>query len=358
MTVALAPPACKSGEYIQEEGWFQLIVKSSPYAMIVVDGARKVVLANRGAETLFGYESKEMASLDLEALIPVRYRENHAGSVSSFLRWPHSRTMAAAGHLVGRRKDGSEAPVEIGLNPIEAGGKNFILASIVDVTERRYHEQALRLAVETAPNAMLVIDERAQIAFLNKGSEALFGYTRDELLGQPIQILVPDRFRGIPPEFIGKYLLNPKPRPFAVGRDLFGRRKDGAEVPIEVGLNSLETPKGRFTLASIVDITERWRYEDELRRSKEEAIKDKKRAEDRALLLRRLWDEIAALAFRCGLPGIGETPALFQEACESALNIEASLAAALTPFETAFRGYVNANQKLAEQIASSPPQKP
>ncbi len=349
MDTALAAPERKNGEYIQEDCWFQLIVETSPNAMIIVDSALRIALANRGAESLFGYARKEMAGLELAELIPRRYREIHAERVKKFLRWPHARKMAAAGDLVGRRKDGSEVPLEIGLNPIETSDGNFVLATVMDITERRYHEEALRLAVEAAPNAMLMIDEKSGIAFVNKGAEALFGYASDELAGQSIHILVPDRFRALPAALIAKYLQEPRRRPFGAGRDLFGRRKDGSEVAIEAGLNSIETPRGRFTLASIIDVTERWRYEDDLRRSQEDAITDKKRAEERARLLRRLWDEIAALAIRCGLPGVGETPALFQEACESALDVEASLAAALTPFETAFRGYMNANRNLAEQ---------
>jgi PAS domain S-box-containing protein len=348
MDSAVAAPTRKKSEHIQEESWFQLIVETSPYAMIVIDSAKRIALANRGAESLFGFGRKEMAGLELEALIPARYREIHAGHVKNFSRWPHARTMAAAGDLVGRRKDGKEVPLEIGLNPIETDDGKFVLATVMDLTERRYHEEALRLAVEAAPNAMLMIDERAKIAFANAAAEALFGYARDELPGQSIHILAPDRFQALPAAFIARFLQNPRARPFGAGRDLFGRRKDGREVAIEVGLSSIETPRGRFTLASIIDITERWRYEDDLRRSQKEAITDKKRAEERALILRRLWDEIAALAIRCGLPGVGETPALFQQTCESALDVEASLAAALTPFETAFRGYMNANRKLAE----------
>jgi PAS domain S-box-containing protein len=349
MTSPPAEPALEPGECLTEERFHQLVIETSPFAIIVLNSARKIAIANRGAETLFGYGRKELAGLDLDTLVPLRHRRNHARHVSKFLRWPCSRTMTAAGHLAGRRKDGTEVPIEIALNPIETARGRFVLASILDITERRYHEEALRLAVEAAPNAMLAIDESARIVFFNTRAESLFGYARGELVRQSIHVLVPEKFRMLPPELIAKFLRKERFRSFGRGRDLFGRRKDGSEVPIEVGLNAIDTPKGRFTLASIIDITERWRYEDELRRSREEAIKDKRRAEDRALLLRRVWDEIAALAIRCELPGIGETPALFQEACQSASSSDASLTAVLTPFETAFLGYMEANRQLAKQ---------
>jgi PAS domain S-box-containing protein len=347
-----SPPAVSALERVanfQDERFDKLILDASPYAIVVVDGARKIAFANRGAETLFGYGRNELAGLDLDALIPARYRQAHARHVSKFLRWPFSRAMPAAGSLAGRRKDGSEVPIEIALNPIETPKGAFVLATIMSVEGRRYHEEALRLAVEAAPNAILAIDELAQIVFANARAESLFGYAHGELDRQSIRVLVPEKFRMLPADLIAKFLRKDRFRSFGRGRDLFGRRKDGSEVPVDLGLSSLDSPRGRLTLVSIADISERWRYEDELRRSREEAIKDKQRAEDRALLLRRVWDEIAALGVRCGLSDIGETPALFQEACQSAFSADASLAAVLTPFETAFRGYMEANSKLAEQ---------
>lgn len=254
-----------------------------------------------------------------------------------------------AGDLTGRRKDGSEVPIEIGLNPIEMTRGQFILASILDITERRYHEEALQLTVEAAPNAMLMADRQARIALVNRGAEQLFGYARDELIGQPVEILAPERFRALNPRMMAKFLQKPRAHQIGVARDLFVRRKDGSEVPVEIGVNSIETPRGRFTLASILDITERHRYEDELRRSQSEALAGKQRAEHRALLLRRLWEETVALAIRCGLPGADAAPKLMVTACENPSHVEESLAAVLATFETAFRGYMEANGKLAAQ---------
>lgn len=346
---ASSAAALKRSDFDPGDRWFELIVEASPYAMIVVDGSQKIVHANRGAETVFGYGGKELAGLDIDVLVPARYRASHAGQVSGFFRRPRSRAISMAGDLFGRRKDGSEVPIEIGLNPIETVRGRFILASILDMTERRRHEEALRLAVEAAPNAMLMADSQARIALINGGAEHLFGYARDELIGQPVEILTSERFRALDPRIMAKFLGKPKARQIGVGRDLFVRRKDGTEVLVEIGINSIETPRGRFTLASIVDITERHRHEQELRRSQREALDGKQRAEDRALLLRRLWDEIAALAIRCGLPGADAASGLMLSACEHPSLREGSLGAVLATFETAFRGYMEANSKLAAQ---------
>lgn len=348
MSTLLAPAPNKSN-YLDGERWFRRIVEASPYAILVVDGDFRIAFANQRAEKLFGYSRMELAGLDIHALIPSKYRASHAVHISQYMRRPSSRSIIPRGHLRGQRKDGGEIPLEIGLDPIQTPEGQFILASIMDITGKRFHEEALQLAVEAAPNAMLMVDAKGQIALANREAEKLFYYKRDELLNKPYQLLIPERFRALDPRLLTKYLDNPWTRAGAAWRDLFGRRKDGSEVPIEIGLNTIETPKGRFVLASMIDITERWRYEDELRRSQQEAIEGRQRAEHHAVLLRRIWEEVTALAIRCGLPGAETAPAALLEACRSDANLEDGLARILSPFETAFRGYANANKLLADQ---------
>jgi PAS domain S-box-containing protein len=135
----------KRSDFELDDCRFQLIVEASPCAMIVVDGSQRILLVNRGAEALFGYSHEELADVDIDALIPARFRLSSAKQVSEFFRDPRSRSISTAGDLVGRRKDGSEVPIEIGLHPIETASGHYILPSILDVTERRYHEEALRL---------------------------------------------------------------------------------------------------------------------------------------------------------------------------------------------------------------------
>lgn len=136
-----------------------------------------------------------------------------------------------------------------------------------DVTAERLAEERFQMVVEAAPSAMLMADASRAITLVNRKTEELFGYTRDELLGQPIELLVPERLRAQHAGHVAGFFANPDARAMGVGRELFGRCKDGTEVPIEIGLNPIATPDGLFTLASIIEITERKRVEDELRRS-------------------------------------------------------------------------------------------
>ena len=131
-------------------------------------------------------------------------------------------------------------------------------------------EQRFRIAVESAPSGAVMVDRSGKIVLVNRETERLFGYSRVELLGQPIEVLVPQQVRGRHPGFRNAFFAQPQSRAMGAGRDLFGRRKDGTEVPVEIGLNPIETDEGLFVLASVVDISERKRAENELRRSNEE----------------------------------------------------------------------------------------
>lgn len=111
--------------------------------------------------------------------------------------------------------------------------------------------------VEAAPDAILVADRNRRITFVNRGTERLFGFNRAELLGQPLEMLIPERYRTQHPEHFSGFIADPKTRAMGAGRELFGLRKDGVEIPIEIGLNPLETPNGQLTLAFIIDISER-----------------------------------------------------------------------------------------------------
>jgi PAS domain S-box-containing protein len=136
-----------------------------------------------------------------------------------------------------------------------------------DVTSTWESGEQFRLAIEASPTGMIMVDQRGTIVLINAQVERLFGYSRTEIVGQPIEILVPTRFRARHPGFRNSFFGDVKARPMGAGRDLFGVRKDGSELPIEIGLNPLETPQGTFVLSSIVDITERRRAMEQIRAS-------------------------------------------------------------------------------------------
>lgn len=124
----------------------------------------------------------------------------------------------------------------------------------------------MALIIESAPNAMLMTDETGTIVLVNAQTEKLFGYPRAELLGQTMELLLPARLRAQHPGRRREFADQPVARPMGARRDLFGLRKDGTEVPLEIGLNPVIIADESFVLASLVDVTERKREEDAVRR--------------------------------------------------------------------------------------------
>src|SRR4051812_30413600 len=130
-----------------------------------------------------------------------------------------------------------------------------------DALQNTSDDAPYRALLETAPDAMVIVDEAGLIQFVNVQTEVLFGYERSQLLGQPVEILIPERFRGTHPTRRAGFVSSPKLRPMGSGLALSGRHKDGTDVAIEVSLSPLPTPNGVVVSAAIRDIRERRRME-------------------------------------------------------------------------------------------------
>jgi PAS domain S-box-containing protein len=142
------------------------------------------------------------------------------------------------------------------------------IGTAIDITDLKRGEERLRFVVEAAPNAMIMLKTDGTIILANPQTERLFGYSREELIGQPVDMLVPERFRGSHPAHRTEFFVAPEARLMGAGRDLFARRKDGSEVLVEIGLNPIHTQEGLLVLTAIVDITERKRAEEALEKER------------------------------------------------------------------------------------------
>lgn len=241
-----------------------------PAAMMLVDHRGDILHANPTAERTLAYAPSALKGRSIDALVPPRFRDTHEANRTGFMSDPLARPMGVGRELYALRGDGIEIPVEIGLNPIGTPDGTLVLAVIVDITQRRRLERRFEQVVEYSPNAMVMIDTLGRVAMVNAAAEALFGYSRAEMLGQPVEMLVPQRYRGAHPAFREGFFRDPGARPMGAGRELFAVRKDGTEVPVEIGLNPIETDEGPMVLSAIVDISERRQRDESVQRALKE----------------------------------------------------------------------------------------
>jgi len=387
------------------QAWAEKLIECSPDGIVVTDGDGRVVEVNPQAERMFGFTRAELVGLPIEIVIPERFRSAHITQRKRYADQPLVRSMGMGLELYGRRKDGTEFPVDIVLSPLPVDGETLFLATVRDITDRKRIEAALqkseesfRLLVEGAndyaifmldpagrvvswnsgaermkgyraaeivgehfsrfyspedvaggkpdreleiaasqgrledegwrirkdgsrfwanvvitairdengklrgfakvtrdfsdrrnaalalqlseqrfralfdfsPDAIVATDQSGRITEVNSQVEKLFGYSRAELLDQPVEILVPERFRSAHPGHRKDYLAEARMRPMGIGLDFHGRRKDGSEFPVDIMLSSVETGSGRVVLSVIRDLSEKVRAQEELERRERE----------------------------------------------------------------------------------------
>ncbi len=246
------------------------IVEYTPDAILVVGLDGRITRVNPQAARLFGYDRDELVGLPVESLIPERLHDRHVRHRGDYLKALQPRPMGEGLTLFGRRKDSTEFPVDIMLSPMADEAGSLVLCIVRDVTERKRAEDMFRGLLEAAPDAMVIVNEVGRIVLVNSQTERLFGYPRNELLDQPVEMLIPERFRLLHPQHRRAYNDSPRVRGMGAGLELRGLRRDGSEFPIEISLSPLVDQGRKLVSSAIRDITHRQVVDRQLRASLEE----------------------------------------------------------------------------------------
>ena len=255
----------------ESEARYRGLLEAAPDAMVVVNGAGDIVLLNLQAEKQFGYHRDELVGQQVKNIIPEGFAERLIADDLRSAADALAQQIGTGIELVGRRKDGTQFPIEIMLSPLESADGILVTAAIRNISVRKEAESQLaqmegryRGLLEAAPDAMVVVNGAGEIVLLNLQAEKQFGYHRDELVGQPVKNIIPEGFaeRLIADDL--RSAADALAQQIGTGIELVGRRKDGTEFPIEIMLSPLESADGILVTAAIRNISVRKEAESQL----------------------------------------------------------------------------------------------
>jgi PAS domain S-box-containing protein len=258
----------------ESEAKYRGLLEAAPDAMVVVNQSGKIVLLNVQAEKQFGYSRDELVGQKVTNIIPEGFAERLIADETRSASEALAQQIGTGIELIGRRKDGSDFPIELMLSPLENAEGILVTAAIRNISVRKDAEKHLaqmegryRGLLEAAPDAMVVVNQGGEIVLLNVQAEKQFGYSRDELVGQRVKNIIPEGFAERLIADGTRSAAEALAQQIGTGIELYGRQKDGNDFPIEIMLSPLESAEGILVTAAIRNITERKRSEDRLVRT-------------------------------------------------------------------------------------------
>jgi PAS domain S-box-containing protein len=277
-----------------QPAFFEHLFDQSSDAIVIANPEGRMTSVSRQIEKWFGYTSHELIGQTLLILVPNWPMVTHSAERPA--DFPESTAVPNGTGLenLGRRKDGTEFPVSIQFSFVESAEGLVIICVFSDISSKKKFqgpgqngEPLFRSLFEFSPDAIIASDRKGAITEVNARVESMFGYARGELVGQSVEILVPERFRTAHPGHRHGYTSAARVRPMGAGLELYGRRKDGSEFPADIMLGPVETGDGPIVLCVIRDLTEKRNAEDALRRSEQQ-----KRYLEEELNIEAQFDEI------------------------------------------------------------------
>ncbi|MBT0571767.1 PAS domain S-box protein [Curvibacter sp. CHRR-16] len=240
----------------------------SPVGVLVVAQATgRIVFSNAAVQRLLGYSAQALHDQALDMLLPRSTRPHHAGWMQDFFAHPRQRNMGSGNALYAQHHSGEPIAVDIALAPIMVDGHACAIAYLTDLTRQQQMALQLQELFAAFPQGIVLVDEQGTITQTNTLLEQQFGYSPGSLIGQPLEVLLPERFRHGHSQYLRAYAAAPQTRMMGTGRDLMALHSSGTEFPVEIALAAVQFGQKRQLMAAIADVSVRKRAEDALRQT-------------------------------------------------------------------------------------------
>jgi len=248
------------------------VIDSAVDGIIVMDAKGRIEAFNRGAERLFGYRALEVIGRNVKMLMPSPYHEEHDGYLARYLDTGTAKIIGIGREVTGRRRDGTTFPLHLSVGEMSIGGEPKFTGMLHDLTERVQLEEQLRTSearwrsiVESAVDAIVVIEALGRIEAFNPAAERLFGYGEHEVTGRNVSMLMPSPYHEEHDAYLARYLETGVQKIVGIGREVTGLRRDGTTFPLHLSVGEM-TVAGELKFTGIIhDLSARVRIEEQLR---------------------------------------------------------------------------------------------
>ncbi|MEL6475396.1 MAG: PAS domain-containing sensor histidine kinase, partial [Pseudomonadota bacterium] len=269
---------------------YEQMFELSPMAMLLVAPDGRIRLANDEFAQLFKYDPNDLLGQPVERLLPKNLQGHHPELREAYQRVPAKRTMGKGRDLYGQTSTGRVIPLELGLHPLETEENGtWTLVTAFDTSARMRGEAMVRATLDAAASAMVMVARDGKIVSMNQAALDLFGYQQDELLGQPVEILLPADVHTAHRVYRNSFFEMSAARTMGSGAKLYGRNKSGDQFRIEAALTPVDLADEKLVLATIIDLSERL--------AAERAIAEKQAAEAQADRVTKMNNDLTRFAY-------------------------------------------------------------
>jgi two-component system sensor kinase FixL len=250
----------------------QTILNTAVDGIIVIDARGRIETFNRGAERLFGYPADEVIGRNVSVLMPSPDHEQHDGYLARYLSTREARIIGLGREVTGRRQDGSVFPLHLSVGEMTIAGQRKFTGMLHDLSVRVEHEERRRASearwqavIESAVDAIVVIDIHGRIEAFNPAAERLFGHVERELIGQNVTVLMPSPYREEHDTYLARYLATGRKKIIGLGREVTGLRRDGTTFPLHLSVGEMNVDGERRFTGILHDLSVRSEMERQLR---------------------------------------------------------------------------------------------